>query len=99
MERITAYSGYKDFGVEWPGEAPDSELRDTEQIPLLEGGGIKAFLRREASLYASDAWYDPAKVKIGYEIRFTRCFYKPEPIRTLGKEPAGLLDEIIRKHV
>ena len=70
---------------------PDSELRDTEQIPLLESGGIEAFLRREALPYAPDAWYDPAKVKIGYEISFTRYFYKPEPMRTLEEIRADIL--------
>ena len=36
----------------------DSELRDTEQVPLLEEGGIEAFIRREVLPYAADAWYD-----------------------------------------
>ena len=35
----------------------DTELRDTEQVPLLEEGGIEAFLRREVLPYAPDAWY------------------------------------------
>ena len=70
---------------------PDSDLRDTEQIPLLEGGGIEAFLRREVLPYAPDASYDPAKVKIGYEISFTRYFYKPEPMRPLEEIRADIL--------
>lgn len=84
---------------------PDTDLRDTEQIPLLEEGGIEAFLRREVLPYAADAWYVPDSVRIGYEISFTRYFYKPQPMRTLeeiradiialGKETEGLLDEII----
>ena len=83
----------------------DSELRDTEQIPLLEEGGIEAFLRREVLPYAPDAWYDPASVKTGYEVSFTRYFYKPQPLRpleeiradilALEKETEGLLGEII----
>ncbi|PKO12698.1 MAG: restriction endonuclease subunit S [Chloroflexi bacterium HGW-Chloroflexi-10] len=83
----------------------DSTLRDTEQIPLLEQGGIEAFLRREVLPYAPDAWYDPASVKTGYEISFTRYFYKPQPMRTLEEiradilalehETDGLLDEIL----
>ena len=81
---------------------PDADLRDTEQIPLQETGGIDAFLRREVLPYATDAWYRPAAVKIGYEISFNRYFYKPEPMRsldeiradilTLEKETEGLLD-------
>ena len=83
----------------------DGDLRDTEQVPLLEPGGIDAFLRREVLPYAADAWYDPAGIKIGYEISFTRYFYKPQPLRTLEeiradilaleKETEGLLSEII----
>lgn len=75
------------------------------QIPLLEAGGIEAFLQREVLPYAADAWYDPGSVKIGYEISFTRYFYKPQPMRTLEeiradilaleKETDGLLDEIM----
>ena len=88
---------------------PDSDLRDTEQVPLLEEGGIEAFLRREVLPYAPDAWYDPESVKTGYEISFTRYFYKPQPLRTLEeiradilaleKETEGLLDEIIGEGV
>ena len=46
---------------------PDPDLRDTEQIPLLEEGGIETFLRREVLPYAPDAWYSPDSVKVGYE--------------------------------
>ena len=84
---------------------PDPDLRDTEQIPLLEEGGIEAFLRREVLPHAPDAWYDPESVKTGYEISFTRYFYKPQPLRSLEeiradilaleKETEGLLGEII----
>lgn len=83
----------------------DSELRDTEQIPLLEEGGIEAFFRREVLPHVPDAWIDENSAKIGYEISFTRYFYKPTPLRTLEeiradilaleKETEGLLDEII----
>ena len=84
---------------------PDTELRDTEQVPLLEEGGIDAFLHREVLPYAPDAWYVPDSVKIGYEISFTRHFYKPQPMRNLEEiradilaleqETEGLLVEII----
>ncbi len=83
----------------------DGALRDTEQIQLLEEGGIDAFLRREVLPYAPDAWFDLAAVKVGYEISFTRYFYKPQPLRTLEdiradilaleKETEGLLDDIL----
>ena len=84
---------------------PDTELRDTEQIPLLHAGGIEAFLEREVLPYASDAWYQADNVKVGYEISFNRYFYKPAPMRTLAEiradivalenETEGLLDEIL----
>ncbi len=100
---------------------PDTELRDSEQIPFLEcpachqpgylpspedqRTAIETFLRREVLPYAPDAWYDPASVKIGYEINFNRYFYKPKALRTLEeiradllaveKEAEGLLNEIL----
>ena len=70
---------------------PDTDLRDTEQIPLLEEGGIDAFLQREVLPYAADAWYQAESVKIGYEISFTRYFYKPQPMRTLEEIRADIL--------
>jgi len=92
----------KDTVVEYE---PDSDLRDTEQIPLLEEGGIEAFFCREVLPYAADAWIDGEATKTGYEISFTRYFYKPKPLRTLEeiradivaleKETEGLLGEIL----
>ena len=70
---------------------PDPELRDTEQIPLLHDGGIDAFLEREVLPYTADAWYLPGQVKIGYEISFTRHFYKPKPMRSLEEIRADIL--------
>lgn len=83
----------------------DSELRDHEQVPLLEEGGIEAFIRREVLPYTPDAWIDEPATKIGYEISFTRHFYQPPVLRTLDEisadilaledETEGLLDEIV----
>ena len=70
---------------------PDTDLRDTEQIPLQEEGGIEAFLQREVLPYTADAWYQPDSVRIGYEISFTRYFYKPQPMRTLEEIRADIL--------
>ena len=70
---------------------PDTDLRDTEQIPLQEDGGIEAFLRREVLPYAADAWYQADSAKVGYEISFTRYFYKPKPMRTLQEIRADIL--------
>jgi type I restriction enzyme M protein len=74
---------------------PDSELRDTEQVPLLEEGGIEAFLRREVLPHVPDAWIDASATKIGYEISFTRYFYTPQPLRTLAEIRADI--EVIEK--
>jgi type I restriction enzyme M protein len=84
---------------------PDSDLRDTEQVQLLEVGGIEAFFRREVLPYTPDAWIKKDATKIGYEISFTRHFYKPKPLRTLEeisadikaleRESEGLLVDII----
>ena len=86
---------------------PDPELRDTEQIPLLHEGGIEAFLRREVLPYAPDAWHVPSSVKIGYEISFTRHFYRPQPMRPLDeiqadilaveRESEGLLEKVLER--
>jgi type I restriction enzyme M protein len=60
---------------------PDPDLRDTEQVPLLEEGGIEAFIRREVLPYTPDAWLKEDGIKVGYEVSFTRHFYKPQPLR------------------
>ena len=70
---------------------PDSELRDYEQIPLLEEGGIEAFIRREVLPYTPDAWLVEADTKIGYEVSFTRHFYRPPQLRTLAEISADIL--------
>ena len=70
---------------------PDPDLRDTEQIPLLEPGGIESFIRREVLPYTPDAWVKDDATKIGYEISFTRHFYKPAPLRTLDEIRADIL--------
>ena len=84
---------------------PDADLRDTEQVPLLEEGGVEAFIRREVLPYTPDAWVNNDATKIGYEVSFTRHFYRPQPLRTLAeisadilaieKEAEGLLDGLL----
>ncbi len=84
---------------------PDPDLRDTEQVPLLEPGGIAAFFAREVAPHAPDAWIDAEATKVGYEVSFTRYFYKPPALRTLDairadilaleQETEGLLSEIV----
>ena len=53
---------------------PDKDLQDTENIPMNED--IDSYFNREVLPYAPDAWYDPKKTKVGYEIPMTRYFYE-----------------------
>ncbi len=81
---------------------PDTSLRDTENVPLTEN--IQDYFKREVLPFAPDAWIDEKKSKVGYEIPFTRYFYKyevPQPsaeimaeILELEKELEGSLQEV-----
>ena len=62
---------------------PDSALRDTENVPLTEDVG--EYFKREVLPHAPDAWIDPDKTKLGYEIPFNRHFYVFKPPRPLGE--------------
>lgn len=76
---------------------PDSDLRDTESVPLKED--IEEYFAREVLPHVPDAWIDHSKTKIGYEIPFNREFYVYEPPRPLEEIEAdikGLEEEIIR---
>jgi type I restriction enzyme M protein len=59
---------------------PDPDLRDTENVPLKED--IHEYFEREVKPHVPDAWIDESKTKIGYEIPFTRHFYKYQPLRS-----------------
>jgi type I restriction enzyme M protein len=80
--------GGKPFVVEYE---PDTALRDTETVPLKEPGGIDAFIRREVLPHVPDAWVDTERTATGYEISFTRYFYKPQPLRSLDEIRADIL--------
>ena len=96
IEVLPAYAEYRPSGIPW-----------TAQVPLLEEGGIAGFLAREVLPYAPDAWFNPASVKVGYEISFNRHFYAPPVMRTLEeigrdiadaeREAAGLLDGLLTR--
>lgn len=68
---------------------PDTSLRDYENIPLKED--IKEYFDREVLPHVPDAWIDKSKTKIGYEINFTRYFYKYKPLRSLDEIKADIL--------
>ncbi|MBC7408078.1 MAG: SAM-dependent DNA methyltransferase [Arcicella sp.] len=81
----------------------DTNLKDTENIPMKQD--IKEYFNREVSPFVKEAWYDTKNAKIGYEIPFTKYFYKHitlrdmysivEDIKRLEEETEGLLKEII----
>ncbi|MFH1453455.1 MAG: class I SAM-dependent DNA methyltransferase [Armatimonadota bacterium] len=83
---------------------PDADLRDCENVPLMED--IEEYFKREVLPHVFDAWMDRSKDKIGYEINFTKEFYKYKPLRTLKeirkdilaleKETEGLLTEVLK---
>src|SRR3989338_6849922 len=84
---------------------PDSELRDYENVPLMDN--IEAYFKREVLPHVPDAWMDRNKDKVGYEINFTKEFYKYKSLRSLEeirndilaleKETEGLMDEVLEE--
>lgn len=100
--------GYWQITVVRPNpENPKKPLKDSEQVPLLYPGGIEGFMEKEVLPYTPDAKVDPKKTVIGYELSFTKYFYKPVELRSieditadiLAVESAtdGLLHEILGK--
>lgn len=85
----------------------DKTLRDKEQVPLTYEGGIETFVRNEILPYSPDAIVDTDDYVIGYELSFTKYFYKPKQLRTLDEIRAdiraieestkGLLDNILNE--
>ena len=83
---------------------PDTDLRDTETVPLREDVG--EYIAHEVLPHVPDAWVDENKTKVGYEIPLNRHFYVYEPprpldeiesdLRDLEQEIAGLLGEIVK---
>lgn len=70
----------------------NSNLRDSEKIPLKDD--IDEYFEREVKPYYSNAWMDRKKDKIGYEINFTRYFYKYVPPRPLDEIEADIRNVI-----
>lgn len=67
---------------------PDSNLRDTENVPLSED--VEVYFKREVLPHVPDAWIDHEKTKVGYEIPFNRHFYVFKPPRELAEIDADL---------
>lgn len=68
----------------------DSDLRDTEKIPVKED--IYEYFQREVRPYVADAWINLPTTKIGCEISFNKYFYKPVPLRTLEENERDILE-------
>lgn len=68
----------------------DKNLGDTEQIPLTYEGGINAFFEAEIKPYVPDAWVDEKSIVLGYELSFTKYFYKPVELR----DPTDIIADI-----
>ena len=77
------------------GEA-DVDLRDTENVPVTYEGGIEAFMKNEVLTYAPDAYVDDKKTVLGYEVSFTKNFYKPVELREM-EDILAELDSLERK--
>lgn len=105
LKKVRSYITEKDKNAKAIDEA-DVDLRDTEIIPFNYDGGIDGFMKNEVLIYAQDAYVDTKKTKIGYEINFTKYFYKAKPLKdikeilkTLNKiddETKNLMDDIVK---
>ena len=105
LKKIRPFITEKDAGAQpIEGEA-DVDLRDTENVPFTYEGGIESFMKNEVLTYAPDAYVDEKKTAVGYEVSFTKYFYKPvelrdmsdilESLTALEKEADGVLAEIM----
>ena len=105
IKKIRPFITEKDPTVQPVEGEMDADLRDTENIPFTYEGGIDAFIRNEVLPYVPDAVVDDKKTQIGYEISFTKYFYKPielremsdilESLSALEAEADGMLSDIL----
>ena len=105
LKKVRPFITEKDPSAQPIEDEPDVDLRDTENIPFTYAGGVDAFMKNEVLTYAPDAWVDEKKTQIGYELSFTKYFYKPVELRdmsdilnslsTLEQETDGLLAGIM----
>ena len=105
LKKIRPFITKKDPSAQTIEGEPDVDLRDTENIPFTYAGGIDAFMQNEVLPYAPDAYIDEKKTQIGYEISFTKYFYKPvklrpmeeilESLKALEREADGMMAEIM----
>ena len=89
-ERLSDYGFYPVKKGVWVEYETDSDLRDTEKIPVKED--IYQYFLREVRPYVADAWINLPPTKIGCEISFNKYFYKPTPLRTLEENERDILE-------
>jgi type I restriction enzyme M protein len=96
VELNTSEEHLQDFGYwagdkpgQWVEYEPDSELRDTENVPLKDE--IHGYFVREVRPHVEDAWIALDKTQIGYEISFNKYFYQHKPLRSLEEVTAEIL--------
>ncbi len=90
LKKVRPYITEKDSSAQPIIGESDTELRDTEIVPFTYAGGIDAFMKNEVLPYAPDAWVDEKKTSVGYEVSFTKYFYKPTELRAMS----GILAEL-----
>ena len=90
LKKIRPFITEKDETAQPVVGESDADLRDTENVPFTYPGSIDAFIRDEVLPYAPDAWVDEKKTAIGYEISFTKYFYKPVELREMSEILADL---------
>ena len=90
LKKLRPFITEKDLAAKPIEGEPDVDLRDTENIPFTYEGGIEAFMKNEVLTYAPDAYIDEKKTAIGYEISFTKYFYKPVELREMSDILASL---------
>ncbi len=105
LKKIRPYITEKDISAKPVEGEADADLRDTENVPFSYEGGIDGFMKNEVLVFAPDAFVDEKKTQIGYEVSFTKYFYKPSEMRELNeilaslsmleKEADGVLAEIM----
>ena len=92
LKKVRPFITKKDPAAQPIEGEPDVDLRDTENISFTYEGGIDAFIKNEVLTYAPDAWVDEKKTQVGYEISFTKYFYKPVELRPMDEILKSLND-------
>ena len=90
LKKIRPFITEKDPTAQPIDGEPDSELRETEQIPMSYGGGIEEYLKNEVHPYAEDAWFDMKSIRIGYQLSFIKYFSHAPQMRTMDEIIAAL---------